>query len=103
MALILDKNNITLPEGARKKEARDRNNQLERGNALMDNVSKARALLIDSGSLNHMVSYKDSFTSLDSNSCISIHMGDDSQVSSKGKGTIHLEHGSLKKFYMCPL
>ena len=47
----------------------------------MANVSKARALLIDFGALNHMVACKDSFTSLDFDSYISIHMGDDSQVS----------------------
>ena len=81
MALLLEKNNITLPEGTRKKDIADRNNQLERGHGLMANVSKARALLIDSGSLNHMVSCKDSFTSLYFGSCISIHMGDDSHIS----------------------
>ena len=62
----------------------------------MANVLKPRALLIDSGALNHMVACKYSFTSLESDSCISIHMGDDSQVSSQRKGTIHLEHGSFK-------
>ena len=29
-------------------------------------------------------------------------MGDDSQVSSKGKGTIHLEHGSFKNVLYVP-
>ena len=68
----------------------------------MANVSKSRALFIDSRELNHMVACKDSFTSLDSNNCIFIHMGDDSQVSSKGKGTIHLEHISFKNVLYVP-
>ena len=102
MTLILEKINITLPEGARKKEAGDWNNQPERGHALMDNVSKARALLIEYGASNHMVASKDYFTSLASDIFISIHMGDDSQVSSKGKGTIHLEHGSFKNVLYVP-
>ena len=62
----------------------------------MDNVSKDKAHLIDFGASNHMVACKYSFTTLDSDSCISIHMGDDSQITSKGKGIINLEHGSLK-------
>ena len=81
MALLLDKNNITLPEGVRKKEVGDQNNQPERGDALMDNVSKDRDILIDSGALNHMVACKDSFTSLDFDNTISIHMGYNSQIS----------------------
>ena len=68
----------------------------------MANVSKSRALLIDIGSSNHMVTWKDSFTSLYFDRFISIHMWDDSQVSSKGKGIIHLEHGSLKNVLFVP-
>ena len=58
----------------------------------MENVSKPRALLIDSGALNHMVERKELFPFLDSDSSIPIHMGDDSQIISKGKGTVKLEH-----------
>ena len=68
----------------------------------MANVSKDRALLIDFGASNHMFACKDSFPSLDFYSCISIHMGDDSQISSKGKGAIHLEHGSFKNVLYVP-
>ena len=85
MALLLEKNNITLPEGVRKKDNQDQNNHPERGNALMANVSKPRYLLIDFGASKNMVACKYSFSTLDFDSCISIHMGDDSQVSSKGK------------------
>ena len=61
----------------------------------MENVLNPRALLIDSGALNHMVESKESFSFLDSNNNIPIHMGYDSQIISKGKGTLKLEHGSF--------
>ena len=46
MSLLLEKYNITLPEGAKKKEAGDQNNHPEIGNAIMANVSKVRYILI---------------------------------------------------------
>lgn len=95
MTLLLEKNNINIPEGARKRENHDQNTKPERGHALMANVLKPRALLIDSGASNHMVASKESFSSLDSDSSIPIHMGDDSQIISKGKGIVKLEHGSF--------
>ena len=59
----------------------------------MENVSNAISLLIDFGASNHMVGSKESFSFLDSDNNIPIHMGDDSQIILKGKGTIKLEHG----------
>ena len=102
MALLLEKNNSTLLDGVRKKDNGDQNDDLERGHLLMESFSNPKALLIDSGASNHMVASKDSFSSLDSESCISIHMGDDSQISSKGKGTIHLEHKKFQNVMYVP-
>ena len=42
-----------------------------------------------------MVERKEYFSFLDSNSSIPIHMGDDSQIIPKGKGTVKLEHASF--------
>ena len=95
MTLLLEKNNINLPEGKWKRENHDQNIQPERGHALMENVSKPRCLLIDSGASNHIVGTKESFPFLDSDNNIPIHMGDDSQIILKGKGTVKLEHGSF--------
>ena len=81
MTLLLEKNNINLPEGARKRDNQDKNNQPERL---------------------HMVASKYSFSSLDSNSNIPIHMGDYSQITSKGKGTVKLELESLKNVLYVP-
>ena len=68
----------------------------------METVSKPKALLIDSGASNHMVASKESFSSLDSNNSIHIHMGDDSQIISKRKGIVKLEHGSFKNVLHVP-
>ena len=68
----------------------------------MDNFLKDRYLLSNYGASNHMVACNYSLTSLYFDSCITIYMGYDSQVSSKGKGTIHLEHGSFKNFLYVP-
>ena len=102
MTLLLENSNINIPEGSRKKDNQDRNNHLERGHAIMANVSNPRTLLIDSGALNHMVASKDSISSPDSNGNIPIHMGDDSQITSKGKGTVKLEHGSFTNVLYVP-
>ena len=61
----------------------------------MESTSKPKNLLIDSGDSNHMMESIDSFLSLDADKRIFIHMGDDSQIISKGKVTINLEHGSF--------
>ena len=60
MTLLLEKNNIKLPEGPRKRENHDRN-QPERGHSLMENVLNPRDPLIDSSASNHMVENKESF------------------------------------------
>ena len=84
---LLERNHINLPESFRRRD------QHEKGHALMESTSKSRALLIDSGALNHMMVEKDSFSSLDTGKSIPIHMGDDSTIISEGQGTIDLENG----------
>jgi len=61
----------------------------------MVTISNPRALLIESGASNHMVEIKESFSFLVSDRNIPIHMEYDSQIFSKGKGTVKLEHGSF--------
>ena len=78
MTLLLENNNINIRKGARQRENHDWNTQLERGHAPMENVSKPRALLIDSGASNHMVASKESFSFMYFDGIIPIHMGDES-------------------------
>ena len=68
----------------------------------MESTSNLKSLLIGSGDLNHMMESRDSFSSLDTNKRIHIHMGDDSTIISKGQGTINLEHGSFSNVLYVP-
>ena len=95
MTSLLERNNINLPENLRRRDNQDWDPQQERGHALMEGTSKPTNLLIDSGALNHMMESRDSFSSLDTNKSIPIHMGDDSTITSKGRGTVNLEHGNF--------
>ena len=66
----------------------------------MASTSKSMALLIYYGASNHMMANKDSFSSLETNKSIPIHMGDESTIISKGQGTINLEHSYFPMFCM---
>ena len=59
MSRLLEQHNISLPEGARKVDSRDKTEYHERCHALKAGFSKLHAFLIDSGASNHMVSSKD--------------------------------------------
>ena len=60
------------------------------------------AYLIDYGASNHMVASKDLFSSLNINEGPTIHMGDDSQIPSIGRGTIRAKHGELRDVLYVP-
>ena len=61
----------------------------------MESTLKPKYLLIDSGDSNHKMEIKELLSSLDIDKSIPIHMGDDSTIISKGKGTLNIEHGSF--------
>ena len=90
---LLESNHINLSESFRRRDHQDWEPHHEKGHALMASTSKSKALLIDSGDLNHMMAEKDSFSSLETGKSIPIHMGDDSTIISKGQGTVDLENG----------
>ena len=59
--------------------------------ALHASLTPSKAYLIDSGASNHMVSSRESFTTLtDLSRGPSIHMGDESQIPSAGRGSIQI-------------
>ena len=68
----------------------------------MESISKSKALLIDSGSSNHMMDEKYSFSSLETRKSIPIHMGYDSTIISEGKGTIDLENDFFSNVLYVP-
>ena len=49
-----------------------------------------------------MVASRESFSALQLTNGISIHMGDDTQIQAKGKGSINLKHGLLKNVLYVP-
>ena len=77
MTLLLERNNINISESVQKRDNQDQDSQQERGHALMESILKPKALLIESGASNHMMESRDSFSSLDTEKIILIHMGDD--------------------------
>ena len=59
MSKLLEKHNISLPEGARKVESGDNTGDHdERSHAMKASFSKSHAFLIDSRASNHMVASK---------------------------------------------
>ena len=90
---LLERNHINLPESFQRRDHQDREPQHEKGHALMASTSKSKALLIEFGALNHMMAEKDSFSSLEIEKSIPIHMGDYSTIISEGQGIVDLENG----------
>ena len=81
MALILEKNNIIVPVGARKVDHREETEEHdETCHALKASCSRKHTFLIDLGASNHMVASIESFSSLQCTHGSSIHMGDDNKI-----------------------
>ena len=59
MSRLLEKHNISLPEGARKDDSGDKTEYHEIFHALKVGFSKSHVVLIDSGASNHMVASKE--------------------------------------------
>ena len=64
--------------------------------------SNYKSLLIDYGALNHMMAERDSFSSLETNKSIPIHMGDESTIILEGQGTVDLENGYFSNVLYVP-
>ena len=77
---LLERNHINLPEIFRRRDHQDREPQHERGHALMASTSKSKELLIDFGDLNHMMAERESFSYLETDKSIPIHIEDDSTI-----------------------
>ena len=78
LSTLLEQNNISLPQGAKKSDVGQPTEDHERCHALKEGLTQSEAYLIDSGASNHMVASKESFTSLNLSGRFTIHMGDDS-------------------------
>lgn len=96
---LLEQNQIVVPKEAKMSDSGSGSDDCH---ALMAGFSKTKALLIDSGASNHMMAQEESFSSLDLQDGPTIHMGDNSQISAKGLGTVHMEHGKFKNVLFVP-
>ena len=92
---LLEKNNISLPECARKREGGSNLEDKERVHALVVGTSSSPIFIIDSGASRHMVSTREISSSLDMSRGPPIVLGDDSLTDSLGKGRVDLDHGSF--------
>ena len=99
---LLEKHNISLPEGAKKKEGGLSFEGKERVNALVASNVRSSSFIIDSGALRHMVLTREAFSSLDDSNGPNILLGDNLEIESKGKGRIDLDHGSFNNVLYVP-
>ena len=102
MAQLLEKNNIPLPDGARKKEGGSNSENKERCHALVVGSSGSPSFVIYPGASSHMDSVQDSFSTLHPYNGPSILMGDDSEIPAKGIGKINIGNGYFNDVLYVP-
>ena len=90
LSTLLKQNKISLPKGAKKFDSGQLTKDHERCHALKEVLTQSKCYLIDSGASNHMVSSKESFSTLTLSGGPNIHMGDDSQILAAGRGSIKI-------------
>ena len=102
MVQLLEKNNIPLPYGTRKKEGALNSKKKERCHALVYGYSESFSFLIDSGSSWHMDSTQDSFLALHTYSGPSTLMGGYFEIQAKRIGRINLDNGYFNNVLYLP-
>ena len=99
---LLEKNNISLPDCARKREGGSNSEDKERVHALVSSTSSSPSFIIDSGASRDMVSTRDTFSSLKNLKGPKIVLGDESVTDGMGKGRIDLDHGNFNYVLYVP-
>ena len=102
MVQLLEKNNIPIPENARKKDGTSNSDDKEKCHALVVGTSNYSSFIIDSGASRHMVATRDLFSSMHSNAGPIVQMGGDSKIHTKGIGRIDLVHGYFNDVFYVP-
>ena len=94
---------IVAPSSARKEDSEEEDEEYQRkGHAMKASCSTVQVFLIDYGASNHMVSSRESFSSLQYFNGPSIQMGNSSKVQAKRKVSIKIEHGKFKYVLYVP-
>ena len=103
MAQLLEKNNIPVPDSARKKDDNSSSSKgKEKCHALVEGTSNSSSFIIDSGASRNMVSRREFFSSMILNVDPAVQMGDDSELQTKGIGRIDLYHGLFSDVLYVP-
>ena len=92
---ILEKNNISLPYCSKKRKGGSNSEDKERVHALVVGTSSPPSFIIDSRASRHMVSTRETFSSIEMLKGPPIILGDDNLTDSLGKGRIYLDHGNF--------
>ena len=101
MLTLLKQHNIAPPrENKSDKEAFTKD--AERCHDLKATLSPSLTYIIVYGASNHMVSSKESFSTLSLSKEPNIHMGDDSQIPVEGRGSVRAKHGEFKNVLYVP-
>ena len=102
MSQLLEKNNIPVPDSARKKDGSSTSYGKEKCYALVAGTSNSSSFIIDSRASRHMVATRQLFSSMHLNASPAVRMGDDSEIQTKGIGRIDLEHGYFSDVLYVP-
>ena len=102
MAHNIEKNNLQVPEGSRRKEAGSKSNDKEICHALMIFNSNSSYFIIDSGASRHMYASIDSFWEFEPIVGPSILRGDYLEVPSRGIGRINPDNGFFQDVLYVP-
>ena len=100
VAQLLEKNNIPLPDGAKKKDGGLNFENKEWCQALVDGYYGYSFFIIDLGASRHMDSARESLSALHSYSGPSTLMGDESDIPAKGIGRINLDNGYFNNVFI---
>ena len=98
----MEKNNISLPGGTKKKKGGFSFKDKEIFHALVARTVRYPSFIINYGDSRHMVSTKEAFSSLDYSKGPNLTPGDNTETKSKGKGSIYFDHGSFNNVLYFP-
>ena len=90
LSTLLEQNNISLAQGAKNYSVGEPIEDHERCHAFKEGLTQSKDYLIYFRESNHMVSTRESFTTLNISRGPSIHMGDNSEIPTVGKGSIKI-------------
>ena len=102
LTTLLEENNISLPQGVDISDAGEQIEEYERCLSLKAGLTSSKAYLIDPGASNHMVSSRESFTTLNLIGGPIIYMVDESQIPTIGRVSIKIQHTEFKNVLYVP-